>query len=110
MRTLGDETRLRILRALREADLCVCDLATGLGIRQPLVSHHLKALKAAGLVRCRKDGQWTHYALRAETFAAWGLGALLADGAVLGRQPVSPAGPAAPGPVPPGPPPEPRAG
>jgi DNA-binding transcriptional ArsR family regulator len=83
MRTLGDETRLRILRALRAAPLCVCDLTDAVGSSQPLVSHHLKALKSAGLVGCRRDGPWVYYAVRRETFEALGLGALWADGGIL---------------------------
>jgi len=92
MRTLGDETRLRILRALRADALCVCDLADAVGVSQPLVSHHLKALKAAGLVGCRKDGQWVYYAVRHQAFAALGLGELLAPGGVLGLPSPTPAG------------------
>jgi len=83
MRTLGDETRLRILRALYGRTLCVCDIAERLGVSQPLVSHHLKALKAAALVGCRRDGPWVYYAARPETFERFGLGALLHAGGVL---------------------------
>lgn len=83
MRTLGDETRLRILRALHGGTLCVCDIAEQVGVSQPLVSHHLKALKAAALVGCRKDGPWVYYATRPETFKRLGLGALLDEGGVL---------------------------
>lgn len=83
MRALGDETRLRILRALHVQTLCVCDIAERVGVSQPLVSHHLKALKAASLVGCRKDGPWVYYATRPETFQRLGLGALLATGGVL---------------------------
>lgn len=83
MRTLGDETRLRILRLLRDQTLCVCDLATAVGASQPLVSHHLKALKAAGLVACRREGQWVYYAARLDTFRRLGLEGLWAPGQVL---------------------------
>lgn len=101
MRTLGDETRIRILRALRNDALCVCDLAEAVGVSQPLVSHHLKALKAAGLVSCRKDGSWVYYAIRPETFQALGLQALWREGGVLGRDVADGVGPAqAPAPPP----------
>ncbi len=83
MSTLGDETRIRILRALRNQSLCVCDLAETVGVSQPLVSHHLKALKSAGLVSCRKEGPWVYYAVRLETFEALGLLALWEAGGVL---------------------------
>ncbi len=90
MRTLGDETRLRILRLLRDQTLCVCDLATALGASQPLVSHHLKTLKAAGLVVCRKEGQWVYYEARLDTFRRLGLEGLWSPGRVLA--PAAPAG------------------
>ncbi len=83
MRTLGDETRLRILRLLRDQTLCVCDLAAAVGASQPLVSHHLKTLKAAGLVVCRKEGQWVYYAARMDTFRRLGLEGLWTPGHVL---------------------------
>lgn len=83
MRTLGDETRLRILRTLCASTLCVCDIAERLGLSQPLVSHHLKALKAAELVGCRREGPWVYYAPRPETFERLGLAALLQPGGVL---------------------------
>lgn len=83
MRTLGDETRLRILRALHGQSLCVGDLAEAVGVSQPLVSHHLKALKHAGLVSCRKEGPWVYYDIRGETFRRLGLNALWEPGGAL---------------------------
>jgi DNA-binding transcriptional ArsR family regulator len=63
-RALGDPTRLTLAAALAQADeLCVCDLAW-IGERsQNLVSHHLRALRAAGLVDSRRDGKMVMYAL-----------------------------------------------
>jgi len=92
MRTLGDETRLRILGALQGRILCVCDIALHVGVSQPLVSHHLKALKAAALVACRKDGPWVYYATRPETFERLGLQALLRPDGVLALAAAGPAG------------------
>jgi ArsR family transcriptional regulator len=86
MRALGDETRLRILRTLGSGRLCVGDLAHALGVSQPLVSHHLKALKHAGLVGCHREGPWVYYAVRREAFQRLGLGALWEPGGVLGPQ------------------------
>lgn len=83
MRALGDETRLRILCLLRDEPRYVYDLTERLGISQPLVSHHLKILKVAGLVGCRKDGQLVCYAVRMGTFRRLGLEALWAPGGAL---------------------------
>jgi ArsR family transcriptional regulator, lead/cadmium/zinc/bismuth-responsive transcriptional repressor len=63
-RALADPTRLLLAAALSEADeLCVCDLAWIAERSQNLVSHHLRALKAAGLVRSRRDGKMVMYSL-----------------------------------------------
>ena len=64
---LGDPTRLRVAAALAEADeLCVCDLAWIVGRAQNLVSHHLRALREAGLAVSRRDGKMALYELTAE--------------------------------------------
>ncbi|HEV2819965.1 MAG TPA: metalloregulator ArsR/SmtB family transcription factor, partial [Solirubrobacteraceae bacterium] len=61
---LGDPTRLTIALSLREGDeLCVCDLAWVTERAQNLVSHHVRALRAAGLVRSRREGRMVMYAL-----------------------------------------------
>lgn len=60
---LSDPTRVKILEMLRGGELCVCELMTGLSIRQSLLSFHLKTLKNAGLVIDRKDGRWVHYSI-----------------------------------------------
>jgi ArsR family transcriptional regulator, lead/cadmium/zinc/bismuth-responsive transcriptional repressor len=63
-RALGDPTRLMLAAALLQADeLCVCDLAWIAERSQNLVSHHLRALRAAGLVAFRRDGKMVLYAL-----------------------------------------------
>lgn len=63
---LSDTKRLRILEILRSGECCVCDLAGSLGIRQSLLSFHLRTLRDAGLVSDRKEGRWVHYALNEE--------------------------------------------
>jgi DNA-binding transcriptional ArsR family regulator len=64
---LGDPTRLTIASALRDApELCVCDLAWIVERAQNLVSHHLRALRAAGLVDYRRDGKMALYSLTGE--------------------------------------------
>jgi DNA-binding transcriptional ArsR family regulator len=61
---LGDPTRLNIAHALSGAsELCVCDLAWIVERAQNLVSHHLRALRAAGLVDYRRDGKMALYSL-----------------------------------------------
>ena len=62
-KTLGDETRLRILNLLSERDVCVCEIVEILQLGQSKVSRHLAALKHAGLVDCRRDGMWVIYFL-----------------------------------------------
>jgi ArsR family transcriptional regulator, lead/cadmium/zinc/bismuth-responsive transcriptional repressor len=63
-RTLGDPTRLTIALALRAGgELCVCDLAWISERAENLVSHHVRALRAAGLADYRRDGKMALYAL-----------------------------------------------
>lgn len=62
-RVFGDSTRIRILYALFESELCVCDLVTLLGLTQSAVSHQLRILKDAKLVRFRREGKSIFYAL-----------------------------------------------
>ena len=62
-RIFGDSTRIRILYALYEGELCVCDLAQLLGMTQSAVSHQLRILKDAKLVRFRREGKSIFYAL-----------------------------------------------
>lgn len=59
----GDTTRIRILFVLFEAEVCVCDLAETLGMTQSAISHQLKMLKSAGLVRARRRGKSVFYSL-----------------------------------------------
>jgi DNA-binding transcriptional ArsR family regulator len=62
-RILGDPTRVRILDALSHAELCVCDLATLLGLSESAASHQLRLLRGMRLVRVRRDGRMMFYAL-----------------------------------------------
>jgi DNA-binding transcriptional ArsR family regulator len=63
-RALGDPTRLAVAWALREAQrACVCDLAWIVGRDEKLVSHHARALKAAGLARSQREGKMVMYEL-----------------------------------------------
>ena len=66
-RALGDPTRLALALALREGhELCVCDLSWIAERSQNLVSHHMKSLRAEGLVRARREGKMMMYSLTAE--------------------------------------------
>ncbi len=62
-RIFGDSTRIRILYVLFEAELCVCDIAALLGMTQSAISHQLRALKNARLVKARRDGKTVFYSL-----------------------------------------------
>jgi len=62
-KVLGDPSRLRIIRALGAAELCVCDLSSVLEMSQSAVSHQLAILRRARLVRSRRDGKSVFYAL-----------------------------------------------
>jgi ArsR family transcriptional regulator len=53
---LSDPIRMEILEYLRDGEKCVCEIVPHLNLIQPLVSRHLKTLKDAGIVRCRKEG------------------------------------------------------
>ena len=59
----GDGTRVRILYVLLEAEVCVCDLSTLLGMNQSAVSHQLRILKQARLIKARRDGKAVFYSL-----------------------------------------------
>jgi DNA-binding transcriptional ArsR family regulator len=62
-KVLGDFNRLRILHALDAAELCVCDLSEMLDLSQSAVSHQLRLLRAAKLVRYRREGKNVFYTL-----------------------------------------------
>lgn len=63
LKSLSDETRLRIINLLYEKELCVCDLMETLQVTQTKVSRHLSYLKNAGLVSDRKHAQWVYYSI-----------------------------------------------
>lgn len=61
LKTLGDESRFKIIKLLLNHDLCVGAIAHHLGVSKPAVSQHLQVLRKAGLVKGEKRGYWTHY-------------------------------------------------
>ena len=62
-KVFGDSTRIKIICALFEAEMCVCDLAALLNVSQSAISHQLKTLKSARLVKYRRDGKVIYYSL-----------------------------------------------
>ncbi|MBR1558815.1 MAG: helix-turn-helix transcriptional regulator [Clostridia bacterium] len=62
-KVFGDTTRIRILYALFESELCVCDIAEVLNMTQSAISHQLRVLKQARLVRSRREGKQIYYFL-----------------------------------------------
>lgn len=82
LKAIADPARLRIvslLAAHEGGEACVCDLTEPLGLSQPTVSHHLKTLVEAGLVRREKRGVWADFSL--VPGALDGVARVLADGA-----------------------------
>lgn len=77
LRAVADPMRWRILELLGAEELCVCHLVETLGAAQPLVSHHLKALRDAGLVTTERYRYWTYYRLCSDSLA--GLAEKVAD-------------------------------
>jgi ArsR family transcriptional regulator len=62
-KVFGDTTRIKILCALFVSEMCVCDIAALLGMNQSAISHQLRVLKQARLVKYRKDGKVVYYSL-----------------------------------------------
>ncbi|NNL77012.1 MAG: winged helix-turn-helix transcriptional regulator [Desulfobacterales bacterium] len=62
-RVLGDPNRLKIVMALKNVEMCVCDLAAFTGVSDSAVSHQLRRLKDLALVKSRREGQIIYYSL-----------------------------------------------
>jgi ArsR family transcriptional regulator len=60
-KALANEKRLRIVHALREGELCACEVEAVLDAPQSTVASHLRKLRDAGVVNTRKEGKWTYY-------------------------------------------------
>jgi ArsR family transcriptional regulator, arsenate/arsenite/antimonite-responsive transcriptional repressor len=69
LQVLAEPNRARIVELLGHGEHCVCDVGGALELSSALVSHHLRVLRAAGLVGERRDGRWVHYALDVERLA-----------------------------------------
>jgi DNA-binding transcriptional ArsR family regulator len=62
-KALADVNRLKIIKLLKEGELCVCELTAVLSTSQSTVSHHLSVLKNARLIKERKEGKWSYFRL-----------------------------------------------
>lgn len=62
-KVFGDSTRIKIMWALDESEMCVCDLAVLLNMTKSAISHQLRSLKQANLVKYRKEGKVVFYSL-----------------------------------------------
>jgi ArsR family transcriptional regulator, arsenate/arsenite/antimonite-responsive transcriptional repressor len=69
-RALADANRARALLALRQGELCVCQITELFGLSPSTVSKHLSILFQAGLVESRKEGRWIHYRLPGKAASA----------------------------------------
>ncbi len=81
-KVFGDSTRIRILFALYESELCVCDLAETLQMTQSAISHQLQILRTSKLVKSRREGKSMYYSLSDDhvvTIIAQGLDHILED-------------------------------
>lgn len=63
VKALSDENRARIVMALRQGELCACEIIEMLGLSPSTVSKHISILLQAELIDCRKDGRWHYYRL-----------------------------------------------
>ncbi len=60
---IGDPTRTKILFALDQNEMCVCDIANVLGMTKSSISHQLATLRKSGIVKCRREGKEIYYTL-----------------------------------------------
>ena len=73
LKAVADPARLQLLALIRTAgEACACDLTEPVGLSQPTVSHHLKVLTEAGLVRREQRGQWAWFSVDADRLADLG--------------------------------------
>lgn len=68
-KALGDPVRWVIVRELRKRARCACELSNVAGVSPPLLSHHVKVLREAGLVVGTKRGRWVDYTLDTDALA-----------------------------------------
>jgi len=66
LKAISDKNRLKIIDLLSCGKMCVCKITENLNLSQPNISHHLKVLKEAGLIKSTKRGKWVDYELKLE--------------------------------------------
>ena len=91
LQAIAEPTRLAIVRQLAsDGEVCACDFAGCCAVSQPTVSHHLKVLREAGVIRGERRGTWIYYRLEPKAAARIAsLGHLLAAGAERGPKHVA---------------------
>lgn len=70
LQAVAEPTRARIVTVLGHGEHCVCDVGEMLGLSPALVSHHLRTLRASGLLRERRSGRWVYYSLDIDRLAS----------------------------------------
>ncbi|EDO1241676.1 winged helix-turn-helix transcriptional regulator [Listeria monocytogenes] len=66
MKAIAEPNRLQILDMISTGEKCACDILDDFNFTQPTLSHHMKVLIEAGIVKARKDGKWQYYSLITE--------------------------------------------
>jgi DNA-binding transcriptional ArsR family regulator len=69
--SLGDVTRLKILQAIGDEELCSCEVMAAVELTQPTTSHHLGILERAGVLSSRRKGKWVFYQVSNPKVGAW---------------------------------------
>ena len=66
LKSLADETRLKIIYLLKNGELCACEILESIDKAQSTISHHLNIMKKEGVLSARKQGTWVYYKLANE--------------------------------------------
>jgi ArsR family transcriptional regulator len=69
--SLGDMTRLKMLKVIGDDELCSCEVMAALELTQPTTSHHLGILERAGVLSSRRNGKWVFYRVSSPKIRAW---------------------------------------
>jgi len=71
LKALAHPVRLRMVDLIRQGggDICVCEFEKHFELKQPTISHHLRILREAGLIRSRQDGTWVRHTIDGKVFA-----------------------------------------
>lgn len=69
--SLGDVTRLKMLKLIGDEELCSCEVMAALDLTQPTTSHHLGILERAGVLSSRRDGKWVFYRISTPKIRMW---------------------------------------